>query len=191
MIKKGIHMNDNINEGAKHCIITKNFNPYCLWIMGMPNSGKSTLAYHLLQKSLRNCIVIDGDRFREHITPELSFSRGGIIENNKSAIKIIKYLMSMDFNILVAMITPFQEIRDMARKEIENYIEVYAKCPKNVRRTRPNFMESAILFEEPILSRLRTNKSIVFIMQPLSILVLMKYLHKPKTLPQFVRSFIR
>jgi len=124
--------------------------PYCIWFTGMPNSGKSTLVYHLLQKQLRNCIVIDGDKFREHITPELSFSREDILKNNKSAIKTIKYLMGQGFNVLVAMITPFQEIRDLARKEIDNYIEVFVCCPESVRKTRPSFMASEILYEVPL-----------------------------------------
>lgn len=123
--------------------------PYCIWITGMPNSGKSTVTYHLLQKSLRNCVVIDGDRFRERVNPELSFTRKDIIENNKIAMKVIKYMMGEGFNVLVAMITPFQEIRDMARKQIENYLEVYVSCPESVRRKRPNFMKSQIKYEKP------------------------------------------
>lgn len=127
----------------------KKVKSYCIWLTGMPNSGKSTLTYHLLQKKLRNCFVIDGDRFRERVNPELSFSRKDILENNKTAIKVIKYIMSQGFNGLVAMITPFQEIRDMARREIDNYIEVYVKCPERERSKRPNFMKSQIKFETP------------------------------------------
>lgn len=127
----------------------KTVKPYCIWICGMPNAGKSTLAYHLLQKKLRNCFTIDGDRFRERVNPELSFSRKDIIENNMTAIKVIKYMMSQGFNVLVAMITPFQEVRDTARSQIDNYIEVYVHCPEPVRRQRPNFMRSRIKFEEP------------------------------------------
>jgi len=127
----------------------KKANPYCIWFTGMPNSGKSTIVYHLLQKKLRNCIVIDGDKFREHVNPELSFTRDNIIENNRTAIKVIRYLMGEGFNILVAMITPFQEIRDLARKEISNYTEVYVSCPEEVRSTRPSFMASQIPYEAP------------------------------------------
>jgi ribosome biogenesis GTPase A len=31
--------------------------PYCIWFTGMPNAGKSTLAYELLQNRLRNCVL--------------------------------------------------------------------------------------------------------------------------------------
>ncbi len=127
----------------------KEVKPYCIWLTGMPNSGKSTLSYHLLQKKLRNCFVIDGDKFRERVNPELSFSRHDILENNKTAVKVIKYMMSQGFNGLVAMITPFQKIRDMARKEIPNYIEVYVNCPESERKKRPNFRRSQIKFETP------------------------------------------
>lgn len=132
----------------------KKMKPYCLWFTGMPNSGKSTLVYHLLQKKLRNCIVIDGDKFRERVNPELSFSRKDIIENNKTAIKMIKFLMGEGFNVLVAMITPFQEIRDMARKKIDNYFEIWVDCPEEIRKKRPNFIKSDIIYEIPISSDL-------------------------------------
>ena len=115
----------------------------------MPNSGKSTLSYHLLQKKLRNCFVIDGDKFRERVNPELSFARKDILENNKIAVKVIKYMMSQGFNGVVAMITPFQQIRDMARREIDNYIEIYVKCPERERSKRPNFIRSQIKYETP------------------------------------------
>jgi len=127
----------------------KTVTPYCIWFTGMPNAGKSTLAYHLLQKKLRNCIVLDGDKFREHINPELSFGRENILTSNKNAIKMLKYLMGEGFNVLVAMITPFQEIRDMARKEINNYIEVFIDCPEETRSLRPSFQKSQIPYEPP------------------------------------------
>ena len=96
--------------------------PYCIWITGMPNSGKSTIAYYLLQNKLRHCVVIDGDKFRETVNPELTFSREDIIENNRTAIKVIKQLMSMGFNVIVAMITPYEEIREMADEEANKKI---------------------------------------------------------------------
>ncbi len=129
-------------------------NPYCLWFTGMPNSGKSTLAYYLLQDELRNCVVIDGDRFREHITPELSFSREDIVKNGLSAIKTAKYLMGEGFNVIVAMITPFDEVRLEARKQIRNYYEVWLQCPEPVRSSRPNFRSSDIQYEQPSRSDL-------------------------------------
>jgi len=39
--------------------------PFCLLLTGEPNSGKSTIAYALVQKRLRNCLIIDGDKHRE------------------------------------------------------------------------------------------------------------------------------
>lgn len=124
--------------------------PYCLWFTGMPNAGKSTVSYELLQNRLRNCIVIDGDKFRERVNPELSFSREDIIQNNRTAIKVSKYMMGLGFNVLVAMITPFQEIRDLARKELGNsYYEIFIDVPEEERAKRPNFRSSAIQYEPP------------------------------------------
>ncbi len=71
------------------------------------------------------------------------------LRNNKTAIKVIKYMMGEGFNVLVAMITPFQEIRDLVKKEVANCIEVYLSCPESVRKTRPNFRASQIKYEVP------------------------------------------
>jgi len=139
----------NMGKKPRREKMKKEIKPYCIWLTGMPNSGKSTITYHLLQKELRNCLVIDGDKFRERVNPELSFSRKDILENNRIAIKVIKYLMKQGFNVLVAMITPYQETRNHAKKNINNYIEIYVKCPENKRSKRPNFKKSSIKFETP------------------------------------------
>jgi len=124
--------------------------PYCLWLTGMPNAGKSTVSYELLQNRLRNCVVIDGDKFRERVNPELSFTREDILLNNKTAIKVCKYMLGLGFNVIVAMITPFQQSRTLARKELgDSYYEVFLDVPESERAKRPNFRKSAIPYETP------------------------------------------
>ena len=64
--------------------------PWCLLLTGLPNSGKSTLAYLLVQKRIRNALVIDGDRHREmqFLDDELGFTDEDILKNNKHVIKL-------------------------------------------------------------------------------------------------------
>jgi adenylylsulfate kinase len=123
--------------------------PFCLWLYGMPNSGKSTLAYNLVQDRLRNCVIFDGDRFRERVTPELSFSREHIHENNLTAIKCVKSMMDQGFNCIVAMITPYEEMRRIAKDEIKNCKMVWVFAPDKERAKRPNYRKSEIEFEAP------------------------------------------
>lgn len=129
--------------------VGKEADPFCLWLFGMPNSGKSTLAYHLVQDRLRNCVIFDGDRFRERVTPELSFSREDIIENNRTAIRCVKSMMDQGFNCIVAMITPYEEMRDLAQKEIKNCKMVWVRATEEERASRPNYRKSDIVFEYP------------------------------------------
>jgi len=124
--------------------------PYCIWLYGMPNAGKTTISYQLLQKKLRNCILIDGDKFREHITPELSFSKEDILNNNSKCANMVNFLMEQGYNVLVAMITPYNEGRVKAKEKIKNLILAYVDCSKDIRSQRPNFMDSQIPFEEGI-----------------------------------------
>jgi len=124
---------------------------YCLWLYGMPNTGKTTLCYHLLQDKLRNCILIDGDKFREH-TNNTDYSKESTIKNNKQTSKLASRLMSEGWNVLVAMITPTLEGRQEAKKvfkeQNQTVIMIKLDCSTPTRQSRPNFRETQIVMEE-------------------------------------------
>lgn len=136
--------------------------PYCLWLFGMPNSGKSTLAYHLLQDKLRNVVVIDGDQYRQHLSPVgFSFKKKDIIKNNLSAAKLVEFLMGQGFNVIVAMITPYEEARKKIRDFLDGVIFVWLDADLRLRKARPNYRPSKIKFEKPSKGmRLSTHKTI-------------------------------
>lgn len=58
----------------------KGYKNHCIWIFGEPKVGKTTTAYNLMQKKLRNYILIDGDKFRRSRTPPLDFLRDNILK---------------------------------------------------------------------------------------------------------------
>jgi len=122
---------------------------HCVWIFGEAKAGKTTTAYNLMQKKLRNYILIDGDKFRQSRTPSLDFSREGILQNNRECLRMVKYLLSQEWNVVVSMITPFKEMREVIKKELkDNCILIMLKCGKDVRKERKNFFDSDIGFEE-------------------------------------------
>lgn len=126
--------------------------PYCIWLFGMPNAGKTTIAYHLMQDRLRNVILIDGDQYRQHLSPSgFSFTREDIIKNNISAAKLSKFLMDQGFNVVVAMITPYNEGREKIKEIITGYplLRVWLDASQETRESRPNYRESQIKFEMP------------------------------------------
>ncbi|MFH1972946.1 MAG: adenylyl-sulfate kinase [archaeon] len=122
---------------------------YNILIYGKPNAGKSTISYNLVQDKLRNCVVFDGDVFREYITPELGFSREDILKNNYKCMKTIQMMNAQGFNTITAMIMPYEESREYFRINLENLVEVYLCPPDEAREKRPNHRATEIIFEVP------------------------------------------
>jgi len=123
--------------------------PFCLLLTGMPNSGKSTLAYELVQKRIRNCLIIDGDKHREmqFLGEKLGFSREDIIRNSRHVIKLARFAMEQGFNVIIAQIAPYREQRSIMRREIDNFFEVYLSCRPSDREKRPNYRNSELIYE--------------------------------------------
>jgi len=127
----------------------REYNPHCIWIFGEPKAGKTTTAYNLMQKKLRNYILVDGDKFRRSRTPSLNYTREDIMTNNRECLRMVKYLMSEDWNVVVSMITPFAEMRKAIKEEFgESVLRVHLNCEYEVRKNRINFFDSDIVFEE-------------------------------------------
>ena len=127
----------------------RDYKNHCMWIFGEPKVGKTTTAYNLMQKKLRNYILIDGDKFRRSRTPSLDFSREGILKNNQECLRMVRFLISEGWNVVVSMITPFKEMRELIKKELgEDCLRVRLTCNKEVREKRKNFFDSDIIFEE-------------------------------------------
>ena len=123
--------------------------PFALLLSGEPNCGKSTLAYHLVQKRLRNCLVIDGDKHREmqFLGEKLGFTRDDIMRNTDHVIKLARFAQDQGFNVLIPQITPYLEQRQAMSKVLDNYWEVFVYAPKEVRMKRPNFTDSELIYE--------------------------------------------
>lgn len=101
------------------------------WFIGLSGSGKTTLSrelYEYFKQQKRNVKLIDGDEMREAIGGTIGYS----IEERKRAIKIIIYLAKTlsehDVDVIVANIGAFEELREYARREIQNYNEIYVQC---------------------------------------------------------------
>ena len=103
--------------------------PHCVWIFGQAKSGKTTTAYNLMQKKLRNYILIDGDKFRRSRTPSLDYSREDIITNNRECLRMVKFLMGEGWNIIVSMITPFVIMQKEIKEQLGySVLRVYLDC---------------------------------------------------------------
>ena len=102
-----------------------------IWLTGIPGSGKTTLSILLkdhLQKKNIPLIILDGDEIRKTISKDLGFSTQDRKEHNRRIIEIAKLLVKNNFTVIISLISPYRETRDLARKEIPNFVEVYVKA---------------------------------------------------------------
>jgi adenylylsulfate kinase len=107
---------------------------FTLWFMGLPASGKSTIAKRV-ESHLRDHRVpvenLDGDALRKNLHPDLGFSREDRATNNRRTAYICKLLNQNAISVVNGMITPFRDSQQQAREIIEpsgNFILIYLKC---------------------------------------------------------------
>lgn len=102
-----------------------------------------------MQRVLRNCLIIDGDKHREaqFLGKSLGFSRDDIMENNEHVLKMALFAQDQGFNVIIPQIMPYKEQREQMCKRLQNCYEVYLRCAKSVRAERPNYRDSDLVYE--------------------------------------------
>tara|TARA_B100000214_G_C23794802_1_gene547575 strand:+ start:141 stop:593 length:453 start_codon:yes stop_codon:yes gene_type:complete len=115
-------------------------NKKIIWFTGQPGSGKTTLS-NALQKRFKkidqsiNCISVDGDDLRD-ILVNKDYSEKGRRKNIETAISLTKFLQSKDFLVIVSLVSPYKDLRDMLKNDRET-MEVYLFTDE--KRGKENF----------------------------------------------------
>ncbi len=106
-----------------------------VWLTGLPGSGKSTIATKLetvLRERGASVEILDGDEVRRNLSPDLGFSKEDRETHARRVVYVSKLLSRNGVIVLVALISPYRSFRENARKEIGNFVEVFARCPLEV-----------------------------------------------------------
>jgi adenylylsulfate kinase-like enzyme len=118
--------------------------------IGQPHSGKTTLANHL-KTALnsanpdRDVYILDGDLLRK-VLDNQDYSEYGRRKNISTAHAIARYLDSTEnFDVILAMVSPYLDLREKLKLEAENIIEIYVHT-KDVRGREKYHVEN---FEKP------------------------------------------
>lgn len=106
-----------------------------VWLTGLPASGKTTLArrtaemlgYYGVQVE-----VLDGDILRSGISADLGFSKEARNESVRRAAETALGYVRSGAVTIVAMVSPYREARQLARKQAGKAVEVHVKCPIDV-----------------------------------------------------------
>ena len=94
-----------------------------VWMYGMSGSGKSTIANaaeKVLHQEGHMTTILDGDNLRTGLNQHLGFSDDDRRENIRRVSHVAKLFAQQGILTLVSVITPRQELRDLARDVIGN-----------------------------------------------------------------------
>jgi adenylylsulfate kinase len=123
------------------------------WFYGQPGAGKTTLANAL---NLRiNGIQVDGDDVR-NVFNNKDYSKEGRIKNLTLINNIVRFLDHKNFDVIVSVVSPYQEIRDQMLDLDVKYFYVYTS---EVRGKEQFFVEDLEIGENDVMLD-TTNKTI-------------------------------
>lgn len=119
----------------------KNQKACVVWLTGLSGAGKSTTANAVEQRLHaldRHSYVLDGDNLRHGLTKDLGFTPVDRVENVRRIAEVAKLFVDAGLIVLVSVISPFRDEREMARRMMEEgeFIEVFVDAPLEVCERR-------------------------------------------------------
>jgi adenylyl-sulfate kinase len=112
---------------------------FVLWFTGLSGAGKTTIAIPLAEALKARGLKVerlDGDIVRQGLTRDLGFSKEDRDKNIERVTFVAKLLSRNGVAVLAAFISPYREVRAMARRETTQFIEVFVNAPLEVCAAR-------------------------------------------------------
>lgn len=118
-----------------------NQKPRVIWITGLPQSGKTTLAKTLdsqLMQSGFHSFVLDGDDMRAGLCEGLGFSDADRLENNRRIAHTARLMCEAGLIVIVATVLPLRSMRELAQRIVTpfDFRLVYMTTPPAVCEER-------------------------------------------------------
>ncbi len=106
---------------------------FCVWITGLPGSGKTTVARELelmLSQSGIKVVTLSLDRVRQVLTPDPKYTDEERELVYRSLVVMAQLLVEHSGkNVIIDATGNRAAFRDLARELIPEFAEVYLKCP--------------------------------------------------------------
>ncbi len=114
---------------------------FCIWLTGIPSSGKSTISEILapmLMAKGRRVTLLDGDITRTHLSSGLGFSKEDRITNIIRIGFVASEIVLHNGAVICALISPYGSAREKVRSMIgsDRFIEVFVDAPTDVCKER-------------------------------------------------------
>lgn len=108
---------------------------WCIWVTGLPGSGKSTVAKALLKKLDEQSIqtqIVSSDMLRKVVTPVPKYTEEERNMVYGAIVFVAKLLTQNGVNVIIDATGNRRKYRDQARKEIPKFMEAYIRCPLEI-----------------------------------------------------------
>ncbi|MEM3696046.1 MAG: adenylyl-sulfate kinase [Candidatus Bathyarchaeia archaeon] len=108
---------------------------WCVWVTGLPGSGKSVVAkalLNLLEKKGIHAQLLSSDSLRKVMTPKPKYT---VEERNAvyaTLVYIAKLLTDNGVNVIIDATGNLRCYRKNARAQIPKFIEAYLECPLEI-----------------------------------------------------------
>ncbi len=103
-----------------------------VWLTGLSGAGKSTLSMGTQRRLFDDgwrVAVLDGDNLRKGLNKDLGFTPAERLENVRRVAEVAKLMAETGTVVLVSLISPTTELRDLARSIIgDGFHEVWVKA---------------------------------------------------------------
>jgi adenylylsulfate kinase len=108
---------------------------WCVWVTGLPGSGKSVVSEALLKLLNERGIhaqLLSSDALRKVLTPEPTYSLEERDVVYATLVYVAKLLTQNGVNVVIDATGNLRRFRENARKQIFRFIEAYLECPLEV-----------------------------------------------------------
>ena len=107
------------------------------WITGLSGSGKTTIARLVVEKfGERRPVLLDGDELRDVFGGGFGYSREDRLRLAMVYSRLCRALAAQGFDVVIATIAMYSDIRGWNRSNIRNYFEIYLRVPVEVLASR-------------------------------------------------------
>lgn len=122
---------------------------FCLWITGLPGSGKSTIVRKLEQMLLESdleAMTLCMDLIRKILTPEPRYTdEERSLVYRSLALTAQLLVEECGKNVIIDATGNRREFRKLARQLIPEFAEIYVKCPLETCKTRETLRQNQVV----------------------------------------------
>ncbi|MBK8364404.1 MAG: adenylyl-sulfate kinase [Bacteroidetes bacterium] len=121
-------------DSVWHKVVGFKAKPAVIWLTGLSGSGKTTIAKNLMEKFKAKGVVpvlLDGDEIR-HAIRQTGYDRDSRRKHNLNVGFIASLFEKQGNIVIVALISPYDDVRNEIRNMCAKFIEVYVSTDLQV-----------------------------------------------------------